>query len=92
MELTSKRTKYSTRYLNPDGSFTEEIFSEPQFYQDLTDKKWKKIDNHLKPSVKKAGKQENAANDYTTFFNDQAGTGELVSIEKDGKSIALIPD
>jgi hypothetical protein len=25
LELESKRTKYSTRYLNPDGSFTEEI-------------------------------------------------------------------
>ena len=45
LELTSKRTKYSTRYLNPNGSFTEEIFLEPQFYQDSTDKKWKKLDN-----------------------------------------------
>jgi len=29
LELTSKRTRYSTRYINPDGSFTEEIFLEP---------------------------------------------------------------
>lgn len=39
LELTTKRTKYSTRYLNPDGSFTEEIFNQPQFYQDASDKK-----------------------------------------------------
>jgi hypothetical protein len=42
LELESKRTKYSTRYLNPDGSFTEEIYLQPQFYQDPNDKKWKK--------------------------------------------------
>ncbi|WP_043905990.1 hypothetical protein [Parageobacillus genomosp. 1] len=39
LELTSKRTPFSTRYLNPDGSFTEEIFMEQQFYQDPSDKK-----------------------------------------------------
>ncbi|WP_236631835.1 hypothetical protein [Anoxybacillus sp. UARK-01] len=43
LELESKRTKYSTRYLNPDGSFTEEIYLQPQFYQDPLDKKWKKL-------------------------------------------------
>ena len=25
LELTSKRTKYSTSYINPDGSFTEDL-------------------------------------------------------------------
>jgi RHS repeat-associated protein len=91
LELTSKRTKYSTRYLNPDGSFTEEIFNEPQFYQDSTDKKWKKIDNNLKASTKKSGKFENTASDLSTSLADQSGTGDLASVEKDGKSIALIP-
>ncbi|MGG6433673.1 hypothetical protein ACPF7I_11220 [Anoxybacillus sp. D401a] len=43
LELESRRTKYSTRYLNPDGSFTEEIYLQPQFYQDPLDKKWKKL-------------------------------------------------
>lgn len=41
IELPSKRTEYTTRYLNPDGSFTEEIFNEPQFYQDSADKSGK---------------------------------------------------
>lgn len=56
LELKSKRTKYSTRYLNPDGSFTEEIYLEPKFYKDPYDKQWKEIDNNLKASDKKAGK------------------------------------
>ncbi|WP_052948028.1 DNRLRE domain-containing protein [Aneurinibacillus tyrosinisolvens] len=91
LELTSKRTKYSTRYLNPDGSFTEQIFSEPQFYQDPADKKWKKIDNNLKANTKKPGKHKNTANDFTASLADQADGSELVSAEKDGKSLALVP-
>ncbi|HBB27776.1 MAG TPA: hypothetical protein DC000_00725 [Clostridiales bacterium] len=34
LELKSKRTEYSTRYLNPDGSFTEEIFLDAKYYKD----------------------------------------------------------
>src|SRR5690242_1253622 len=41
LELKDKRNEYSPRYLNPDGSFTEEIYAEPKFYQDPADKKWK---------------------------------------------------
>jgi len=92
IELPSKRTEYSTRYLNPDGSFTEEIYNEPQFYQDSNDKKWKKIDNTLKSSAKAVGKYENTANDDIARFAEQAGSGDLVSVEKDGKSISLVPD
>ncbi|MGE7717885.1 DNRLRE domain-containing protein [Priestia megaterium] len=91
LELTSKRTKYSTRYLNPDGTFTEQIFLDPQFYQDPSDKKWKKIDNTLKVSTKKAGKLENTANDVKTWLSNQAGTSDLASVEKDGKSVSLVP-
>lgn len=91
LELPSKRTPYSTRFLNPDGSFTEEIYLEQKFYQDPADKKWKEVDNNLKASITKAGKFENTANNLKTFFSDKAGVDELVSIEKDGKRIALIP-
>ncbi len=90
LELTSKRTKYSTRYLNPDGSFTEEIFIEPQFYRD-SNKKWQKIDKTIKKSVKKAGKQENVTNDFTTQFSEQSGTSELVTVEDEGKRLSLVP-
>ncbi|WP_240903755.1 DNRLRE domain-containing protein [Chengkuizengella sediminis] len=91
LELTNKRTKYSSRYLNPDGSFTEEIFLEPQFYQDPSDKKWKKIDNKLKAKDKDKKKYENTANDVKTTFANESGNNELVSVEKKGKSISLIP-
>lgn len=89
LELTSKRTKYSTRFLNPDGSFTEEIFLEPKFYQDPADKKWKNIDNKLK--TKTSGKYENGANDFNAIFAGNSEAGELVTVEKDGKSVAFVP-
>lgn len=92
MELTSKRTEYSTRYLNPDGSFTEEIFMQPHFYKDPSDKKWKKIDNKLIKSTKKAGKLENTANALKATFADQSDSGNLVSVEKGGKSLSLLPE
>ena len=91
LELTSDRTANSTRYLNPDGSFTEEIYMEPTFYQDSTDKKWKKIDNTLKKSTKKPGKYENTANEMKSLLANESGSGELVSVEKEGKSVAFIP-
>jgi|GEM_PF-643385 len=91
LELTSKRTKYSTRYLNPDGSFSEEIYLAPQFYQDPVDKKFKKIDNNIKASTEKPGKHQNTANEFTTWFADTTGTGDLVIVEKYGKSLALVP-
>lgn len=91
MELKSKRTKYSTRYINPDGSFTEEIFLEPKFYNDTSDNKWKEIDNNLKANTKKAGKMENKANDFKVNFTNKVGTDEITSIEKNNKSIAFIP-
>ncbi|WP_139488009.1 DNRLRE domain-containing protein [Brevibacillus dissolubilis] len=91
LELTRKRTKYSTRYLNPDGTFTEEIFLEPQFYQDETDHKWKKIDKTLKSSSAKGGSFTNAANDFASTFASASGNGELVTVEENGKGLGLIP-
>ncbi|MFS1519569.1 DNRLRE domain-containing protein [Bacillus sp. SCS-151] len=90
LELKRKRTKYSTRYLNPDGSFTEEIYLEPHFYQDPKDKKWKNIDNTLKKKDKK-NKVENSANNFNVAFSEESGGTDLVTIEKDGNSISLIP-
>ncbi|MGE7595636.1 DNRLRE domain-containing protein [Peribacillus frigoritolerans] len=91
VELTSKRTPFSKRYLNPDGSFSEEIFMEQQFYQDSSDKKWKKVDNKLKKSTKKTGKFENTSSNVNTFFAEQAGNNELVTVDKNEKSISFVP-
>ncbi|QUI24512.1 DNRLRE domain-containing protein [Vallitalea pronyensis] len=91
IELKSKRSKYSTRYVNPDGSFSEEVYLEPKFYQDPLDKTWKVIDNNLQNSTK-AGIIENKANDFITRFTNEVGTCEVVSISKDdNKEVGFIP-
>ncbi|WP_240620220.1 DNRLRE domain-containing protein [Peribacillus acanthi] len=91
IELESKRTQYSKRFLNPDGSFTEEIFLEPQYYQDSNDKKWKKINNRLKKDEKNPTKHVNEANEVITTFANEINEEEVVTIENDKKSISLIP-
>lgn len=91
MELKSKRTKYSTRYLNPDGSFTEEIFLEPKFYQDPQDKEWKEINNNLKASTNRVEKFENRANEFKTIFAQGSGQAEVAAIEKNNQRVAFIP-
>ncbi|MCG3086084.1 DNRLRE domain-containing protein [Anoxybacillus sp. LAT_31] len=89
LELESRRTKYSTRYLNPDGSFTEEIYLQPQFYQDPLDKKWKKINNDLKPNG--ADMFENTANAFKVTFAKQSSQPELVSIKENDRILSFIP-
>ncbi|REE81237.1 YD repeat-containing protein [Paenibacillus taihuensis] len=79
-ELVSKRTKYSTRYLNRDGSYTEEVFKEPQFYLDKVDNKWKKIDNTLKKSGKKNKKFESAANDIIFSFSEESSPSDTEAV------------
>lgn len=91
LELKSKRTEYSTRYLNPDGSFTEEIFLDAKYYKDSSDNQWKEIDNSLIGSTKNAGKLENKSNNIRAMFSEQTGKEEIASIEKNDMSIGLIP-
>jgi len=91
LELKSKRTKFSKRYLNRDGSFTEEIFLEPQFYQDRNNKQWKKIDNTLQESEQHQDKFENKSHSMKVFFTKQYKQNELVEVTKDHFSIKMVP-
>lgn len=90
-ELVSKRTQYSTRYLNPNGSFTEKVWLDPHFYQDSSDKSWKTIDNTLKESTKSPGKHINTANNVNTLFADDSGAGDLATVAKGNDSVTLAP-
>ncbi|MGZ4134515.1 MAG: DNRLRE domain-containing protein, partial [Tumebacillaceae bacterium] len=89
VELKSKRSKFSTRYLNPNGTFTEEIYNVPQYYLDSTDKTFKPIDNTLK--VRGNNKHENTAGDLHVVLSDTVSSDELVSAEFAGTSVALVP-
>ena len=89
VEIKSKRTEFSTLFLNPDGSFTEEVYAQPKFYKDPVDNQWKDINNNL--AVNATGKLENAAGNIKADFAPQASTSDLVSVTKEGKSISLAP-
>lgn len=90
IELTKMRTKYSTRFLNPDGSFTEEIFQKPQFYQEIGDKNWRRIVNTLKKSSKIRNRFENTGNIFKTLFAEEADVSTLFSVEKEGYTLELL--
>ncbi|KAA0547399.1 RHS repeat protein [Bacillus sp. BGMRC 2118] len=90
IELKSKRTRNSTRYLNSDGSFTEEIFELPQFYNDIEDKKWKSINNNLVKSSKISNKYMNIGNDFKTLFAEFSDSNNLFSVQKQGYQIDFI--
>ncbi|AGB41138.1 RHS repeat-associated core domain protein [Halobacteroides halobius DSM 5150] len=90
-ELKSKRTRYSTRYINPDGSFTEEIYLKPKFYKDSEDNKWKKINNNLEVSAKKKDRLKNTANGFQATFAQSSGQTGIAAIEKNGKRVSFVP-
>ncbi len=89
LELTKKRTRYSTRFANPDGSFTEVIYNQPQFFQDI-DKKWKKIDNKIKKSSKNPNLLENTANEFKIMFADTSDVSNLVSVQQEGYNVDML--
>lgn len=82
IELTNKRTRNSTRYINPDGSFTEEIYNQPIFYQDISDKKWKRIDYTLKKDPLAPDKIINTANEFKSIFAEESDISKLVSVQE----------
>lgn len=83
-ELTAQKTELSNTYLNEDGTFTTDIYSEPIQYKDKN-KQWKEIKNELKESKKEGFTFENTENSFKSFFNDQ---GEMI-IDEDGKEISF---
>ena len=89
IELKNKRTKYSKRFLNPDGSFTEQIYLEPQFFKNGD--RLSKIKNKLRENKGDSSKVENTSNSFDVNFTKKINNGSLVSINKNKKTIEMIP-
>jgi hypothetical protein len=90
IEITNKRTRYSTRFINTDGSFTEEIYNQPMFFQDPIDKKWKEIDNRLKKSMINPNKYENMSNEFKTMFAEESDVSNFMTVQKEGFNIDML--
>lgn len=91
MELKSKRTEYSTRFINPDGTFTEEIYLEPIFYQEPSEKEWKEINNNLVLALKGLIGLRILQTVLKCLSPNSSGSNEILSIEKDGRQVDFIP-
>lgn len=78
-EIPSQRSEYSKRFLNPDGTFTEEISAEPIFFKDRN--KWVPIENNLISSAGGIFNRKNKANTFTTLFGPN---GKVRYQTKDG--------
>jgi len=75
-EITKWRSANARQFINPNGSFTAEVFQDSIYYQDES-KVWKDIDNNLKTSVEPGFAYENGANRFKINFARNAGEGIL---------------
>ncbi len=90
-ELKEKRTRNSKSYINSDNTITEEIYLDPQHYQELPDIQWKEINNNLIASTEKRDGFQNKSNDYKAHFPIEVDNDEIVSIIKNNTIIGFIP-
>lgn len=88
-ELTPQRTENVRHFLNPDGSFSAEMTTEPQFYEDPTTHVMRPIENRLKGAVKPGYAYLNGDNRFSTYLTAQANSSAVARLEMDGTAIAF---
>jgi RHS repeat-associated protein len=86
-EIENKRSEYSKTYLEPDGTFTAEIYQDPVYWKDSSGK-WQDINNTLVESSDENFAIENKSNKFKTKFSKDAGTSR---IELGGNFIEFVP-
>ncbi len=86
-ELTEFRTAKSKRYLNPNGSFTEKIYTHPVNYKDKTTGKWLPIESNLVTESTETYK--NKKNRFNISMHKNANG--FVSYSEDGTTLSFRP-
>lgn len=82
IEIELQKTENSSLFLNPDGTFTKEVYSQPIQFKDESGK-WKKVNNELEKTNKKGYTYKNKENKMKTYFNKMGN----VKIEDNNKTI-----
>lgn len=77
VELAQWRNANTRHFLNPDGTFTAEVYRDSINYQDPVTRAWKPIDNNLKSAREAGFAFPNGANRYDAHFLLKAGAGTL---------------
>lgn len=79
------------QYLNPDGTFTAEVYRDSINYQDPATHVWKPIDNSLKAAREPGFAFSNGANRFGVHFGASAGSGTLARIRLGDSYIDFSP-
>jgi|GEM_PF-3148428 len=90
VELTERRGKNHREYLNPDGSFTKEIYTN-QIHWKTKQGVWKEIDNTLVESGDSLFPYKNAANSLGIWFAKETENQAIAKVEEGDYRIELIP-
>ncbi|WP_123040478.1 DNRLRE domain-containing protein [Cohnella candidum] len=89
VELIDKRTANSKRWLNPDGSFTEEIAMRNIHYK--KNGKFEDIDNNLTPITDPKYKFKNKANQFDVKFADSSSNDKFILFSEGSASLEMKP-
>lgn len=86
-ELTGKRKRCVKYFQMTEKGVAAAIYPEPVHYEE--DGEWKDIDNRLE-AVTEEGREvyQNKASDVKVKFAGETGTGDLVSVEKNGLKVS----
>ena len=86
-ELTGKRKRCVKYFQMTEKGVAAAIYPEPVHYEE--DGEWKDIDNRLE-AVTEEGREvyQNKASDVKVQFAGETGTGDLVSVEKNGLKVS----
>ncbi len=91
VEIRQWREPNARHFLNPDGSFTAEVFKNKIFYQDRQTRVMLPIDNNLKPADQPGYAWANGANRFTALFGATASSASLVRFALDDSAIEFSP-
>ncbi len=86
-ELVDERTRFTKDFLNPDGTVTTRVYTEPVHFQDA-DGTWQEIDTTLVPADEAMGSQ--AAGSRAPSHVAMAAEATELTISTDGSSPELV--
>ena len=86
VEITSRRTANTKTFLEPDGTFTREIFYQSIYYKNNKNQ-FVPIDSNIVPAAEASFRARNKANRFSVSFGDNS----LMRFQEKDLSIELAP-
>lgn len=90
VEIRERRTGRTREFLNPNGTLSVEVFSQPVHWKNKHGE-WVNIDNNIIPAMSSAFTFKNASNDFEIFFTENLNNGPISRIEFEDKFVEFTP-